>query len=343
MRIGVIGLGYWGSKHVRVLSALPGVDTVVGLDLDRERRETLSGAFPALRLAGDLADLLEVVDGVVVATHPSSHAPLARAALEADVPVLVEKPLALTSREGLDLVLLAEARGIPLMVGHTFAYNPAVHALRDMVRSGHLGDVLHIHSQRLNLGLYQSDCDVVWDLAPHDISIITTLMGGAPSSVAAWGRGHINPVVADNAYLKLEYADQNAQAVVHVSWLDPHKVRRITVVGSQRMAVYDDLADDERLRVYDKGVTPGDHVSPHATPLSYRYGDIHSPYIPFSEPLALEDEHFVHCVRTGAAPETDGRAGLEVVRTLEAASHAMRAGGEVRLDHLTPTRAVGIR
>ncbi|WP_432482035.1 Gfo/Idh/MocA family protein [Kineococcus esterisolvens] len=339
MQVGVVGLGYWGSKHVRVLSSLSDVDRVVCFDLDRQRQDVIAAAFPAAAVAPSLADLLDVVDAVVLATHPSTHAALAEAALEAGVHVLVEKPLALTSREGADLVDLAAARGLTLMVGHTFAYNPAVRALRDLVQRGDLGDVWHIDSQRLNLGLYQSDCDVVWDLAPHDVSIINTLVGTAPTVVRAWGRGHLNRSIADNAYVMLEYAGLDVQAVVHVSWLDPHKVRRLTVVGSQRMAVYDDLADDERIRIYDKGVVPGEDFSP-STPMTYRYGDIHSPYIPFSEPLRLEDQHFVDSVRDGTRPLTDGEAGLEVVRTLEAASTSLREGRAVSLAEVGDTARV---
>ncbi len=334
MRIGVVGLGYWGSKHARVLSTVHEVDELVVHDANADRIEAVATAFPSVRRASSLDSLLEAVDGLVVATQPSSHSAIARAALERGVHVLVEKPLALDSLDARHLVTLAAATRTTLMVGHTFAYNPAVRALRDLIGRGELGDVLHMDSERLNLGLYQSDCDVLWDLAPHDISIVNSITGTSPSSVRCWGRGHIDRAVTDNAYLMLDYEESGTQAVVHVSWLSPHRVRRLTVVGSQRMAVFDDLANDERLRVFDKGVTPVDVPHTHDQPMTYRYGDIHVPYIPFQEPLLLEDQHFVECIRTGNAPLTGGGAGLDVVRTLEAASVSLEKGVEVRLDQI---------
>ncbi|MEW1959071.1 Gfo/Idh/MocA family oxidoreductase [Kineococcus sp. NPDC059986] len=334
MRIGIVGLGYWGSKHVRVLSTLSDVDDVVVHDANASRMEVIAAAFPSVRQAPSLEALLASVDGLVIATQPSSHATIAREALARGVHVLVEKPLALASDDARQLVAMAAAARTTLMVGHTFAYNPAVRALRDLIRRGELGDVLHVDSERLNLGLYQSDCDVLWDLAPHDISIVNSITGTSPTSVRCWGRGHIDRSVTDNAYLMLDYEETGTQAVVHVSWLSPHRVRRLTVVGSQRMAVFDDLANDERLRVFDKGVTPAEVTQAHDQPMTYRYGDIHAPYIPFQEPLLLEDQHFVECIRTGNPPLTGGEAGLDVVRTLEAASVSLQTGTEVRLDEI---------
>lgn len=337
MHIGVVGLGYWGSKHLRVVSGLPEVDEVSVFDLDGQRTAAATASFPAVRAASSIDDLLSRVDGVILATHPATHAPLGLAALNAGCHVLVEKPLALSSRDGQALVEMADALALTLMVGHTFAYNPAVQALRTMVAEGRLGRVLHVESQRLNLGLFQSDCDVIWDLAPHDISILTTLLGSTPTSVSSWGKGHIDPQVVDNAYIRLTFADLAAEAVVHVSWLDPHKTRQVTVVGSERMAIYDDLADELKLRVYDKGIQLSVQPAPNEQPLTYRYGDVHCPYIPPQEPLMLEDRHFVECIRTGRRPLTDGRAGLDVVRTLEAATLALRTGQEVLLAPAGPS------
>lgn len=331
MRVGVVGLGYWGSRHLRVVSGLAEVDHVEVFDLDPRRVQAASSAFPGAQAAASVGDLLSSVDAVIVATGPSSHARLGMAALEAGCHLLVEKPLALDARSGAAMVAAAERRGLTLMVGHTFAYNPAVQALRSMVADGHLGDVLHVESQRLNLGLFQADCDVLWDLAPHDLSILTTVLGSSPTAVSCWGRGSVEPGVVDNAHIRLLFGDIGTEAVVHVSWLHPHKTRQVTVVGSERMAVYDDLAGDMKLRVYDKGVQRAAEPAANEQSLTYRYGDIHCPYVSPHEPLMIEDRHFVECVLSGTRPMTDGRAGLAVVETLEAASLALATGNEVPL------------
>jgi predicted dehydrogenase len=217
------------------------------------------------------------------------------------------------------------------MVGHTFEHNAAVWKLREVIESGQLGEIYYIDTARLNLGLYQADVNVVWDLAPHDISIINHLLRAAPTSVQAWGSRHARFRQEDVAYLRLSYEDRSVQAQVHVSWLDPCKVRRVTVVGSRRMAVYDDLADDERLRIYDKGVVAAEQGDVRNRPMSYRYGGISAPYIQLHEPLAVQDQHFVECVATGRRPYTDGEDGLAVVQVLEAASQSLHRGGSVRL------------
>jgi predicted dehydrogenase len=210
------------------------------------------------------------------------------------------------------------------MVGHTFEHNPAVWRLRDLVRSGELGDIHHIHTARLNLGLYQTDVNVVFDLAPHDVSILNYVLGEAPRSVEAWGSRHAHRDHEDIAYLRLNYARQSISATIHVSWLDPCKVRTVTAVGSSKMAVYDDLSPQEPIRVYDKGVVTsvgGDQTTP---PMSYRYGDITSPYVESFEPLAVQDGQFVSSITSGTRPMTDGRNGLAVVKVLDAAQLSMR-------------------
>lgn len=335
MNIGVLGCGYWGSKHVRVLSQLPGVTEVTAIDQREERLTALGNAFPGLSTARHLGEAGDL-DAVVLATPPHTHAALATQLLEAGIHVLVEKPLALSTRDAHALHALARERGKTLMVGHTFEYNAAVTALRGLITSGELGDVLYIDTARLNLGLYQSRTNVIWDLAPHDVSIINHLLGDVPTRVAAWGSRHRHPELEDVAYLKLEYANSDVTAQIHVSWLDPQKVRRVTVVGDRKMAVYNDLAPEERLRVYDKGVgSPSDGDGMHAQALTYRYGGIQSPYIDFKEPLAVEDEHFVACISTGACPLTDGANGLAVVQTLEAAQLSLEEGSrEVELSEL---------
>lgn len=332
MRIAVVGLGYWGSKHVRVFSALPAVTAVVGVDARESRRRELSAAFPALTTAASLEEALPQVDAVVVATPPSSHVDLGLCALTAGKHVLVEKPLATSPGDARALVAAAQCAGRVLLVGHTFAYNPAVLALRDCVRRGELGRVLHLDGQRLNLGLFQEDCDVVWDLAPHDVSIANTVLGAVPTAVAAWGTGSIRRDVVDDAYLRLDYGADGPRAVIHLSWLHPQKVRRLTVVGSDRMAVYDDMAADERLRIYDKGIDADLMTASHDAPMSYRYGDIRSPWVPFREPLAIEAQHFLDCITHGEQPLTGGAEGVAVVDILHAASRSLRTGELVQID-----------
>jgi predicted dehydrogenase len=258
-------------------------------------------------------------------------------AIAAGKHVLVEKPLATTAREARRLIDAAERAGVVLMVGHTFEYNPAVWKLRELVRQRVLGEVYYLDSARLNLGLYQNDVNVIFDLAPHDVSIINHVLGVQPIAVQAWASRHAHDRFEDVAYLRLIYADERLSANIHVSWLDPCKIRRVTAVGSAKMAVYDDLAADERIRVMDKGVSPnaGDDLT--QPPMSYRYGDITAPYVASDEPLAVQDAHFVQCFRTGATPNTDGANGLAVVEILEAAQLSLVLNRPIRLRELDTT------
>jgi predicted dehydrogenase len=331
VRVAVVGYGYWGSKHARVLSSTPGVAVTV-VDTSASRLAEARRAFPATQIAGRLNDALSFVDAVVIATPPQTHAQLALEAAQAGRHVLVEKPLATSVPSCQSLIEQSHQAGVVLMVGHTFEYNAAVRKLGELIDDGELGDICYIDAARLNLGLYQQDVNVIWDLAPHDISIINYLLRRNPSSVSAWGYAHASEVLEDVAYLQLRYDDPGLTAYIHVSWLDPCKVRRVTVVGTEKMAVYDDVSHNERLRVYDVGVTASSEADAlHAMPMSYRYGDIISPYIPFEEPLALQDAHFIQCIRDGTRPRTDGASGMAVVRLLEAASAALVLGREVRL------------
>lgn len=331
VRIGVVGCGYWGSKHIRVLESLPSVEAVVAIERDDGVRKAVTNRYPRVQGVADLESAFPLVDALVVATPPRSHAPIAHAALRHGKHVLIEKPFATTTADAADLIEEADRQGLTLMVGHTFEYNAAVWQLRDAVLSGDLGDVYYVDTARLNLGLYQPDVNVVWDLAPHDISILNYVLGSQPSEVAARGHAFANERFEDVAYLSLKYGDIGAEAHVHVSWLDPCKVRRVTVVGSRKMAVYNDVATEEKVRIFDKGVGPAGVNGNGNAPMSYRYGDIVSPYIDFAEPLQVEDEHFIECVQTGAAPLTDGVSGFAVVAALEAAEQSMREGTPVRL------------
>jgi predicted dehydrogenase len=328
MRVGVIGCGYWGAKHVRVLSSLPEVSLVVAIDKQTARTEPLKRMFPSALTATDVDDVMDLIDAVVIATPPLSHAPLARKMLAAGKHVMVEKPMTASAAEARELIAMADDAGLTLATGHTFEHNAVVRALRDMVAAGDLGKIYYIDTARLNLGLYQPDCNVVWDLAPHDISIINLVLGSTPTAVSAWGSAHAGSPFEDVAYLRLEYGTIGATANVHVSWLDPAKVRRVTVVGSQRMAVYDDMLDEGRLRIYDKGVQASATLD-GGIPMSYRYGGIHSPHIPLTEPLAEVDRDFVASAVAGTTPAVDGRRGLAVVEVLEAAQESMRSSGRL--------------
>jgi predicted dehydrogenase len=335
LRIGVIGVGYWGSKHVRVLSGSDRVSSVVLIDPRQERLRALLRTFPSARAFSDVESALPYVDALIVATPPSTHVAIALQAIEAGKHVLVEKPLATSSDGARRLIAAAAEHDVLLMTGHTFEYNNAVQRLRELVQSGELGELYYLDSARLNLGLYQTDVNAIWDLAPHDVSIINLLMGRQPSSVHAWGSRHAHRQFEDVAYVRMTYDEMGLSANIHVSWLDPCKVRRLTVVGSRKMAVFNDLAAEERIRIHDKSVScqvgDTDLTQP---PTSYRYGDITAPFVPQAEPLSVQDEHFVDCILTGVPCRTDGRSGLAVVEVLEAAQASLMSGRPTDLDEV---------
>ena len=327
--VGVIGAGYWGPKHVRNFIAL-GARMDWLADIDARRLEAVKSDHPHLRTTTDYRELLAAdgVDAVVVATPVSTHADLAEAALRAGKHVLVEKPLAHSSAAAQALVELASANGLVLMVGHTFLFSPAVRYLRDLIKSGELGEIYYAHSQRLNLGLFQTDINVMWDLAPHDVSILMHVLDLPVTAASAHGGSYVQPRIEDVAHVNLTFG-QNVYSMIHVSWLDPNKVRRMTVVGSRKMVVYDDVETLEKIRIFDKGVEPPPVSSFGEFQLSYRYGSITVPYLPSTEPLRAECQHFLHCVETNQIPLTDGRHGLDVVRVLEAAEMSLKDSGRV--------------
>lgn len=328
VRVGLVGYGYWGSKHVRVLAGLPDVSLTV-IEGQRDRLVAASKSFPAINVASSLDEVRDELDAVIIATPPRSHGKLALQALQAGLHTMVEKPLATSVSDAEALVQAAEAAGRTLMVGHTFEYNAAVWKLKQIITSGELGRILYIDTARLNLGRYQNDCNVIWDLAPHDISIVSYLLDEFPDSVSVWARCNVGDKYDDIAYLRLNFS--SASAFVHVSWLHPNKVRRVTVVGDRKMAVYDDLSDTERIRVYDEGVALADIDDGPAPlmPVTYRTGDIRSPFVEFVEPLLVQDSHFIECVRTGRRPQTPGERGLDVVKVLAATDKAVLTGSPV--------------
>jgi predicted dehydrogenase len=339
IRIGVVGVGYWGSRHVRVLRSTTGVATVIGVDsrfaqIGDGRQEVDHG----IASYANLDDALPHVDAVIIATPPASHAPLGLKAIAAGKHVLIEKPMATTTDAAWSLMEAADAAGVLLIPGHTFEHNAAVHKLRELARGGHLGRLFYLDCARLNLGLYQTDVNVILDLAPHDISISNFVLGSRPTTVTAWGSRYVHPEHEDVAYLRLDYADLGVRSNIHVSWLDPHKVRRITAVGSKKMVVYNDMADGERIRVYDKSAIPPDESDGPLSEVAYHLGDTVSPFVPFAEPLAVQDQHFVDCIANNSAPSVTASSGLAVVQALECALISLREQRPVALAEVTQRR-----
>jgi predicted dehydrogenase len=328
VRFAVIGFGYWGPQLVRNLDRLAMGEVAYIADLSPERRQIAQLEFPTARVTDDVEAVLRSdVDAIAVATPIRTHYKLARAALEAGKHVFVEKPLAATAAEAEELYALSERVGRVLMVGHTFVYNPAVEKLRQIVQSGELGRLYYIDAIRVNLGLFQPDINVMWDLAPHDLSILDYLLGIRPESVSAHGSDFIRPGIHDVVYMTLRYPS-GLLAHIHMSWLNPSKVRRFTVVGENKMVVYDDVEATEKIRVYNRGVDAPSHTSTFGEfQLSYRYGDIVSPHIQWSEPLSLECRHFAQAITEGVPSRSGGRDGLRVVRVLEAADRSLADSG----------------
>lgn len=340
IRVGVVGVGYWGSRHVRVLRSTTGVSAVV--EIDQRFGGIGSGEHQisdGVTAYAGLDDALPHIDAVIVATPPGSHAPLGLKAIAAGKHVLIEKPLATTTDAARALVDAADRAGVVLMPGHTFEHNAAVHKLRELVQGGHLGRLFYLDCARLNLGLYQTDVNVILDLAPHDISISNFVLGSRPTTVTAWGSRHIHPAHEDVAYLRLDYADLGVRTNIHVSWLDPQKVRRVTAVGSKRMVVYNDMADGDRLRVYDKSAVPPDEGDGPLSQVAYHMGDTVSPFVAFSEPLAVQDQQFVDCIASGTRPAVNGRSGLAVVQALECAQISLREQRPVTLAEVAQRQA----
>jgi predicted dehydrogenase len=326
--LGQVGLGYWGPNLLRNFNGLAQARVKVCCDLDETALRRVAGQHPGLQTTADYGKLLSdsEVEAVVVTAPTPTHYELAKAALLTGRHVFVEKPIALAVAEAEDLVTLAEARGRVLMVGHLLMYHPAVARLKQMMDGGELGEVYYLYASRLNLGQVRRSENAMWSLAPHDISVALYLLGEEPEAVAAQGLTYLQPGIPDTVFLTLRFASGRA-AHVHVSWLDPHKVRRITVVGSQKMAVFDDVDSTEKLRIYDKGVQRPAYDS-YGDSLSLRFGDISIPRIDMREPLRLECQHFIDCILNGQTPLSDGRNGVQVLRVLEAGQRSLERGGE---------------
>ncbi len=330
IRVGVIGCGYWGPNLIRNFAAIPSCSVEIVADLKKDRLAYIKNSYPGIAVTENYQDLFnQKLDGVVIATPPPSHHPIAKDCLQHGLHVMVEKPLTLKSAHAEELIELAKKKNRTLMVGHTFEYNAAVKALKVLMDNGDLGKIHYLDAARLNLGLFQRDLNVMWDLAPHDLSIMMYLTGQLPLAVSAHGLVCVFDDIYDVAYMNLEFPD-NLMAHIHVSWLDPCKVRRVTVVGSKKMAVYNDIETLEKIKIYDKGVESPDYTNNFGEfQLSYRYGDILIPNIRLVEPLKVECQHFLECITDNSQPASGGEDGLNVVKILEAADRSLMNHGQM--------------
>lgn len=330
IRIGVIGYGYWGPNLVRNFVEAPETQVVAVADTKQDRLNLVQQRYPSVEVMTDYRDLLKHpdVDAVAISTPVSSHFPLALEALRAGKHVLVEKPMTSSSEEALTLIEEAERRGLVLMVDHTFVYTGAVRKIRELIDRGAIGDVYYYDSTRVNLGLFQHDVDVIWDLAVHDLSIMEYILPESPVAVSATGIGHVNGAAENIAYVTLFYSG-SIIAHLNVNWLSPVKVRRTLIGGSKQMIVYDDIENSEKVKVYDKGVTvKNGPESRYKLLVSYRSGDMYSPQLDVTEALRLEAQHFADCIENKKTPITDGYSGLRVVSVLEAATRSMKEKGK---------------
>lgn len=336
LRIGVVGCGYWGPKLARNFYELPGSCLAMVADLRDDRLAQIRELYPDVCTTHSYQDLLDdSLDAVVIATSVKSHYRLAKQALLAGKHVLVEKPLTYSAAQAEELIELAEARGLTLMVGHTFEYNSAVEAVRDILQGGELGDVYYLNATRVNLGLLQPDINVMWDLGPHDVSIIRFILGEDPIKVSAHGTTFINTKrrLHEVVYMNM-FFDSGIMANLRLSWLHPVKQRRLTAVGSKKMLVYDDIADD-KVVIYDKGVDILPYsVTEEEFHASYRHGERTVHPVEWVEPLQVECNHFLNCIRTGTAPRSNGEDGLTVIKVLETAQRSLMNGGvELRIEY----------
>ena len=326
LKIGVVGAGAWGRNHVRTVAGLAEAELAAVCDADPKVRERVARQYPAVLVTADLAALLRAVDAVIVASPAATHASLARQVIEAGKPVLVEKPFALSVRDAESIAKLAADRSVPVLAGHLLVYHPALERLRDMVQKGELGKLFYLYGLRVNLGQVRKDENALWSFGPHDVSVALYLLGEQPIRVAAQGKSYLQPAIEDVVFLTMEFAS-GVLAHVQMSWLDPHKERKLTVVGARKMVVFDDMEPREKLRIYDKGVDRPPEYGSFGESLAVREGDIFIPRIPTVEPLAAELAHFVRAAQGREAARASADDGVRVVRVLEAASRSLARGG----------------
>ena len=328
-KIGVVGCGYWGPNLIRNFRTASDCRLKSICDISVDRLRHLQSLYPDVAVETQFDRFLNSsgLDAIVVATPVKLHYSMAKASLLAGKHTMIEKPLAASTAECEELIGLARKQGVVLMVGHTFLYSPAIRKLKEIVESGDIGEIRYITARRLNLGLFQKDINVTWDLAPHDISIILHVLEENPLTVNCHGAAHITPGIEDVTAMNLTFS-KGRTAIIHSSWLDPRKVREMTIVGSRRMIVYDDLAQQEKIRIFDARVERPPHYDSFAEfHYAYHYGDMYAPYIQQAEPLKTECQHFVDCIQQGLSPLTSGPNGLDVVRVLEASSASLKKNG----------------
>jgi len=327
--IGVVGCGYWGPNLVRNFRSLGDCHLKMICDTSETRLKHVKSLYPEVSEAMDFSHMLNGanLDAVAIATAVKTHFPLARASLLAGKHTFIEKPMVASSKECEELISIANKQGLILMVGHTFLYSPAVRKIKEIVDCGDIGEIRYISARRLNLGLFQKDINVAWDLAPHDISIILHIMDDLPISVNCSGIAHITPGIEDVTTMWLTFRKQRS-AVIQSSWVDPRKTREMTIVGSKRMIVYDDVAQLEKIRIYDARVERPAHYDTFAEfHYAYHHGDVYTPFVKQDEPLKTECQHFLDCIQHKRTPLTNGTKGLELVRILEASSESLRRSG----------------
>jgi len=327
--VAVVGCGYWGPNLIRNFRSLPDCRLKVMCDLNKQRLKHLHQLYPEVELSSDFDAVLAdpEIKAVAIATAVRFHFPMAKASLLAGKHTFIEKPMAASVAECEELIEIAQKQGLILMIGHTFLYSPAVRKIKEIVKSGDIGDIRYISARRLNLGLYQKDINVAWDLAPHDISIILYIMDESPISVNCSGSAHVTPKIEDVTSMCLTFK-RNRSAIIQSSWLDPRKVREMTIVGSRRMIVYDDVAQNEKLKIYDARVQIPPHYDTFADfHYAYHYGDMYVPYIKQEEPLKVECQHFLDCINHKTKPISGGPQGLEMVKILEASSQSLKEKG----------------
>jgi predicted dehydrogenase len=329
LKIAVAGCGYWGPNLIRNLYSLSGCKVETACDIDVKRLERIESLYGNIKTTTNYDDLVDNkdIDAIFIVTPVRFHFEMARKSLQANKHTFIEKPMALSGKECEELIALAEKHGLTLMIGHTFIYSSPVRKIKEIIRNGDLGDIMYIGSRRLNLGLYQNDINVAWDLAPHEISIILYVLDDDPIYVNCQGKASINKDIEDITNMTIDFKN-GGFATIQSSWLDPNKVRETKFVGTKGMLVYDDVEPNEKIRVYDKRVETPPHYDTFAEfHYSYHYGDMYSPYLNQVEPLKVECQHFLDCIKSGLKPDSCGKDGLKVVQILEASSKSLSNGG----------------
>lgn len=335
MKIGLIGLGYWGPNYLRVFSEIKSAEVAVCCDKDSSKLMNVKKSYPHIRCKTDYLDVIkdEKIDAICISTPASSHYEIAKKALTSSKHVLVEKPFVLSSKQGVELIELAKDKERVLMVGHVYLFHPAVEKVKEILASGDLGNVYYTHSTRTGLGPIREDVNAAWDLAPHDLSILLYLFDRLPEEVSMWGAAFLRNNIEDVAVINMKFP-HNLTSYIHVSWLDPYKTRKLTIVGDKKMLVFDDTSPLEKIKIFDRGVDRIKTDSSYGEFLTtLRFGDIYCPWIDTTEPLKNQCNHFIECIQNGKEPKTSGENSLIVIKILEAAEKSLRSGGKaVRID-----------